>query len=209
MIKKLIFDLDNTLIIPNYNDMESFINENLSGVDPNFSKDLNRLLFMYEEENTKYEKEKLYKYLNDRCNVEIPKQLYNDLLEGTANLPEQDFSNSIEILKYLKEKGFEIVILTIWFKDIQCEKINVAGLSKYIDKVYSGEEFLKPRMESFRNASRNYHYDECAMIGDNYEKDILIPKKLGMKTFYLNKNDKNIDKGVIKIENIIELKGYL
>ena len=209
MIKRLIFDLDNTLIIPNYNEMESYANKNIIGVDYNFYENLNKLLFSFEKENTKYEKEKLYKYLNDKCNVNIPQQVFNNLLEITAKLPEQDFTESIETLDYLKRKRFEIVILTNWFKDIQYKKLTKAGLAKYIDKVYSGEEFLKPRIESYKNAIGQYNYNECAMIGDSFEKDIVIPKKLGMQTFFLNRNKKDKPKDIIQIYTILDLKKYL
>ena len=47
------------------------------------------------------------------------------------------------------------------------------------------------------------------MIGDNFNTDILGAMKYGIKAIYLNKNKEDIEKNIIQITNIKELKEFL
>ena len=209
MIKRIIFDLDNTLIIPNYYDMQKYLKETFYENYDSIMKNVNKVLFSYEQEFDRYEKIELHKYINNHCKINMTKEDFEGLLDTTINIPQQDFSESKNILRYLKSKGYEIVILTNWFKDIQYKKLKIAGLSEYVDELYSGDMFLKPSRESFENALGNNKTEECIMIGDNFNTDILGAMKYGIKAIYLNKNKEDIEKNIIQITNIKELKEFL
>lgn len=209
MVKRIIFDLDNTLIIPNYDDMKNILKE--EKIDLDFCNNINKYLFEYESNHTKYDKSTLLNFLNEKCNQPLSMKLLERIIESTKDIPIQDFSESENILKYLKSKEYEIVILTNWFKDIQMEKIKKANIGIYIDCIYDGEQYLKPYKESFENAKKDNKYEECAMIGDNFLIDILEASKLGMRSFFINKNKQNYEEHInyIEINKLEDLKKYL
>lgn len=209
MVKRVIFDLDNTLIIPNYYEMQKYLKSIFPEVICTDAKNINDLLFRYEKEFDRYEKSNLNKYINNHCNIKMTREIFNELIKTTLNIPQQDFDESKDLLKYLKSKGYEIVILTNWFKDIQCEKLKIAGLLEYIDEIYSGEEFLKPSRESFESALGDHKKTECIMVGDNLNTDILGAIKSGIQAIYLNKNKDYIKDDIIQINSIKELKDFL
>ena len=115
-------------------------------------------------------------------------------------------NNTINILKFL-DKKYEIVALTNWYKDIQYKRLEKVGINKYFKEVYGIETGKKPNPEAFKKAIGNNLYSECVMIGDNLNSDIEVPKKLGMKTIYYNKNCKNNKEN--EINNLNELLNIL
>ena len=86
------------------------------------------------------------------------------------------------------------------------------GILKFFKGVYGGDKFTKPHKQSFLNATGEYKIDECAMIGDNINVDIIGAKNSGIKRVVW-KDNKNIaseykDKlsGVDVIKNLENLK---
>ena len=102
MIKRIIFDLDNTLIIPNYYDMQKYLKETFYENYDSIMKNVNKVLFSYEQEFDRYEKIELHKYINNHCKINMTKEDFEGLLDTTINIPQQDFSFFINILRYLK-----------------------------------------------------------------------------------------------------------
>ena len=76
------------------------------------------------------------------------------------------------------------------------------GLYDYFVEVYGGDEFLKPNPNSYLNVCDDV--SECVMIGDNYHKDFLGPKNIGMGAILYDSNDKISEK--CKIKRMNELK---
>ena len=55
-----------------------------------------------------------------------------------------------------------------------------------------GDLNLKPNKESYLNACGNYHVNECIMIGDTIEKDVIGPNKFGIDSIYYNPEKINL-----------------
>jgi putative hydrolase of the HAD superfamily len=123
------------------------------------------------------------------------------------------FPYTHEILTYLQAK-YPLYILTNGFRETQFSKMKNCGLSKYFQHVFTSETigFNKPHPKIFQWAlsSVNGKKEECLMIGDDMEVDILGAKSCGMDGVFFNP-DKLITnaKATFEIRSLIELSGIL
>jgi len=98
------------------------------------------------------------------------------------------FPNVIELLDHLNNLNIQTAIITDLNSQIQFRKIIFFGLEQYFDYVVTSEEagFDKPSKEPFNLALKKLDLlpNECWMIGDNLNADILGGKKCGLTTLY-------------------------
>lgn len=209
MIKRIIFDLDGTLIRGNYEELGKYYQTLDNSIDEAFVSNLNRYLMEYEEHNKKYSYKELFNFLDSKTTRKLKYECYLSMLEHSADIEKKDLLIDKKILKELACK-YEIYVLTNWFYDIQMKKLQKAGISKYITKVISGETLLKPNKKAYELCTIGLNKSECVFVGDNYFKDILVPLKSGYKTIWYNPlNDSNGENGIEindlkKVLNVIE-----
>lgn len=147
--------------------------------------------------------------LNTFYLTEMPKQ--NHLLEG-----------AVELLDYLKKKGYALNIITNGFQEVQQKKIEVASLIGYFDKIFTSEmvKANKPGREIFEYAikSSNAPKRSSLMIGDDWETDVTGALNFGIDAVYINKHSGRLQyqkqmektKNTIYIfKNILQLKSIL
>jgi len=107
-----------------------------------------------------------------------------------------------ELLDVLNNLNIQTAIITDLNSQIQFRKIIFFGLEQYFDYVVTSEEAGcdKPSKAPFELALKklNLNPNECWMIGDNLNADILGGKKCGLTTLY-----KYESKDETKIFNII------
>lgn len=100
------------------------------------------------------------------------------------------FPHTIEILDYLKEKKYELHLITNGFEKTQWSKLNHSGLSGYFTHVVTSEasNSLKPKKEIFDFAmdKAKASLPESIMIGDNLDADIQGAMNAGMDTVFVN-----------------------
>ena len=209
MIKRIIFDFDDTLVPFRdyyYKQLFDFYNCYLPGTN---KQEAFLGLMNYMESNIKYyTKEELIKTMEEYLNTKLPNDFWDTFVSLMINMVEQRDSDVKDILEYLSSK-YELVILTNWIKEVQVGKLKKLGLYRYFKEVYACDTFLvKPSLESFEIAKGKYKYNECAMVGDSFKIDIEIPNKLGMKTYFITNEDIFI-KNNICIKSLDELKELL
>lgn len=210
MIKRIIFDIDNTLL-DTYKDCidtyKKYIEYNKLNIN---AKDIYDIFEEYEVSNGNYIKEDLSIFLSKK--IKVDKIDINNLLDLYSNHSTLINNNTINILEYLSKK-YEIVALTNWYKDIQYKRLEKVGINNYFKEIYGIEDAKKPNPEAFKKAIGNNLYNECVMIGDSLKSDIEVPKELGMKTIYYNKNCKNNNENEInnlnELLNILKKEGIL
>lgn len=82
-------------------------------------------------------------------------------------------------------------------------------MKKHFDFIVNSFEygFLKDSEMLFKIALKKtgLKKKDVAFVGNSYEDDILLAKKFGLKTIFLNKNNKN-KKGDLTIISLKELK---
>lgn len=207
MIKKLIFDLDNTLIMwkDEYVDaLRDTLKKYNNNEDPNY---INDLIDSYENYYDKYDKEKMLEHINNNIKDKVSVDFMNDFLEkiGFMSEPNEDV---IDTLEYLSKK-YELVVLTNWFTVPQANRLKTAKIDKYFKEIYGGEYFIKPNKEAFINAAGNTKLEECIMIGDSYNLDVMGAYNAGIKPIFMNPKHKENKNNFEEIEKLSDLKDIL
>lgn len=212
MIKRVIFDIDNTLI-PWKEEYYSEIKKVLKELNIDYTeKDYEKILEAFGEyENVYYtfDKKLMLKYINDYTNKKYPEEFIYNVIEKWANcVPEKIDKNIIKLLEYLKSK-YELVILTDWYKDQQIKRLEKVEILKYFSDIYSAENTRrKPFKEAFIHAIGDNKPNECIMIGDNFERDIKGALNAGLQAIYYAPNEIKENKEyytISKLEDIMNI----
>jgi len=197
MIKKIIIDLDDTLIINNKESIKDYVNV-LKKYDSNCEYEdalkLYECIGKYELSVDYYDKEELLYFINNYFNKDYDISFIDDILNAVGNWCYLIPDNLIDTLEYLSSK-YELYVLTNWFTSSQSKRLDKVNISKYFKEIVGPEKYVKPSVEAFKYFFKDSKPEECVMIGDRYEIDIEVPLKLGMKAYLfdrLNKYD-NID----------------
>ncbi len=122
--------------------------------------------------------------------------------------------NSLEILNHLKEKGYNIHLITNGFLEVQDIKMKASGLDKLIDKSFISEEvgFKKPDHRIFYHAMETVGgtVENSVMVGDDLAVDIIPAKEIGMFHIYFNRkkisHDEKLD---CEIYDLIEIRDII
>ena len=197
MIKRLIFDLDNTLItwVDKYDEAlkDTLIKYNIDFDYHVLTKSIDE----YDYNSEIYNSYDLIDYINTKHNLNITIDFINDWLceLGTKG----DVSKEVvKLLEYLSSK-YELVVLTSWEGKCQTDRLKHAGIFKYFKNVYGGEVIKKPNKEAFIKAMGPYDISECIMVGDSMKFDIEPANELGIKTYMVGSD----------IDSILDLKEML
>jgi len=222
--KHLFFDLDDTLW--DFEKNSSQVLEKLFfefDLDKKLKTNFINFYFTYKETNSllwqQYGKKEIDKsYLrNHRFNLTFKKfnyDNYNENLRVTEEYLNQSpkgkhlKESCIETLDYL-DKHYKLHIITNGFKEVQSIKIDNCGLKNYFDTIIISEEhnLTKPDEKIFRLAENfaKTTKDECVMIGDNFESDIIGAINSGWDAIYFTeKNPENFSGK--NISNLKELQ---
>lgn len=108
----------------------------------------------------------------------------------TLPVKKELFPYTIEILDYLKGKGYRLHLVTNGFERVQHNKLRHSGLHAYFEAVITSEasNSLKPHKEIFQYALQQVHAlpEESVMIGDNPDADIQGGINAGIDTIFVN-----------------------
>jgi putative hydrolase of the HAD superfamily len=121
------------------------------------------------------------------------------------------FPYTIEILEYLKNKGYILHLITNGFESVQHNKLKHSNLTDYFNEVITseGSNSLKPNKEIFDYAinKSGAAINESIMIGDNLEADIQGGINAGMDTIFVNHlNIRPHIKATYEIKHLKELE---
>lgn len=209
MIKRVILDIDNTLI-PWEDKYYKEISKVLDKLNIEYTdKDYNEILEALSEYENKYytfDKKMMLDYINKYTNKKYPIEFMYNIIDKWANcVPEKLEDGVIDTLEYLKTK-YELVILTDWYADQQKTRLEKLNILNYFSNIYSAEKTKrKPFKEAFMQAIGDNKPEECIMIGDNLERDIKGALKAGLNAVYYNPNHKEFNIKCTDISSIKEL----
>ena len=100
------------------------------------------------------------------------------------------FPHTVEILRYLTDKGYHLHLITNGFEKVQLSKLENSGIDSYFKAVITSEvsNSLKPHKEIFDYAFRKAGADpaESIMLGDSIEADIQGAINAGIDQVYVN-----------------------
>ncbi|MBR3132489.1 MAG: HAD family hydrolase [Clostridia bacterium] len=210
MIKKIVFDLDNTLLFlsdeweEKYKKFMDKYNLNISANDlflciGNFEKKMKNIVVS---------KQKLSEYVSNDLSIDFTIDMILELSEIYNNTPLLNTDTIYDALNYLSEK-YELIAYTNWFTDDQIKRLKKYDLDKFFTKVY-GWDILpkKPSKEGLSEIIKNDDIENYIFIGDSIELDLEVPYSIGIATIFYNR--KNIKQNKYKeIFKIKELKNIL
>lgn len=207
--KKIIFDLDNTLLfisdewIDAYNSFIDKYNLNVS------AEELYSTIGTIEKNNPDIyiTKQFFIDYINDKLSLDFDEQKCDEFLEIYAKIPLKNIEVVENILAYLSNK-YELIAYTDWFTDNQILRLKINKIDNYFSKVLGWDVLpAKPSMKGLREIVGN-NINNYIFIGDNIDTDIKLPVSIGIETIFYNR--KGIFQDEYKeIRNIDELKGIL
>lgn len=207
MIKRLIFDLDNTLIMWK----DEYVGALAKTIDKfNINCDahyLSDLIDEYENYYDRYDKELLMEFINKNIESKVDIGFIDDFLYNIGFCGDVDDS-VVETLEYLSSK-YELVVLTNWFTTAQFNRLKSAGIDKYFKKVFGGDLVLKPNEEAFINSCEGLDVKSCLMIGDDYDRDMIGAQSAGLNTLYFNYKKKDNVLNFDEFYNFSDLKNIL
>lgn len=201
MIKNIIFDLDNTIILDKLEDAD-FYKESLRklGYDENDYLGIFEAVDLYEEnltdENPYFNKEEMLEFINKTMNRNYDMRLIDELNDAVGKYWTKRVMIEEEVIKELSSK-YNLYVFTNFFEKPQEERLEVIGYRKYFKEVLGADRFgSKPFKKSMERVLDyiNSTAEECIMVGDSIKKDILVANKVNMKSILFNYNGKKDDK---------------
>jgi len=141
-----------------------------------------------------------------------------------SEMPKQSklVDGAIDLLDYLKNKNYQLFIITNGFSEVQYNKLKSSKLLPYFKKIFISEEIKapKPAREIFEHAikSANARKSTSLMIGDDLEVDVLGALCAGIDAVYVHhsnipdvemKHHKKLNKRYLAIAELQELKARL
>jgi putative hydrolase of the HAD superfamily len=148
----------------------------------------------------------------EKLNISIKPSVIDDISDDyVKHLPDNNFllQDAITVLDYLFPK-YTLHIITNGFTEVQNTKIKNSNLKKYFTCIIDSETVgvKKPHSKIFQYAfevSKATNKNQCLMIGDNYEADIMGAINNDFKAIHLNSNNETLHKNSIIINDLISL----
>ena len=120
---------------------------------------------------------------------------------------------ALEILRYLKARGYRMYVVTNGMQQMQKERMKAAGLSGFFEGVFASEElgFQKPDIRFFQACARqipSYRPEETALVGDSLTSDVEGGRRAGISVCWFHPRGKeNRESGARwEICSLLELK---
>lgn len=232
MYTTIIFDLDDTLSDNRKNMQGAFkkvVGEKYSDKEFERFNDIDQRIWkeraegiiknpregMTKEEVTEWIRaQRFIKYFENITYEEAVK--CNDLYVEGLKEKAEPINGALEILKYLKEKNYNIIIATNGPSDALPAKLNKLKIDKFVDLTFAADECgnMKPHTHFYEALfdKINYHNKEKMLfIGDELDKDIKGGNNFGIDTcWFNNKNEECVEYiPTYEIHDLIELKKIL
>ncbi|RZT93142.1 putative hydrolase of the HAD superfamily [Ancylomarina subtilis] len=139
----------------------------------------------------------------------LAKEIAHDFID-LSPLQTEVFPNTHECLEYLKNKNYQLHIITNGFNEVQGRKLQNSKLEKYFNQIITSENAgaNKPHAQIFEYALKQTgaQIEQSIMIGDDLSTDIKGARDMGMDHIYFNPKKANHDeKLTFEIENLKEL----
>jgi 2-haloalkanoic acid dehalogenase type II len=165
--------------------------------------------FKSEKEFFKAAMDNAFDELEINASAEQKMKAYNEMCWGKRFL----FPETKDAIENLRE-DFTVIIASN--SDTEPLLIDLDKHELQVDKVFSSEKlkFYKPHQEFYQRLLKKIgkNPDECVYIGDSLKNDVLMPKKAGMKSIWINRNNEKIENNVkpdLVVNNLLEIEQNL
>lgn len=97
---------------------------------------------------------------------------------------------AVQLLEYLKGRGYCLSVVSNGFKEVQCEKMRTSGIYDYFGHVFLSEDigFQKPLRPFFDHVLGSLHAEprQCILVGDDINVDIAGARNAGIDQIFCN-----------------------
>ena len=136
--------------------------------------------------------------------------IYLELLPQCTQL----FPYTKEILTYLKNKNYQLHIVSNGFENTQHKKLKYSGIQDFFTHVITSEasNFIKPDKQIFEYSAQksNTLLEKCIMIGDSPEADLKGAYNAGIPSIYVDHMNKDtVVPYTFRINNLKAIEGIL
>lgn len=186
MIKRIIFDIDGTLI--SGIDLKPIIIETFKkyGIE-----DIERInLFIsniseYERNYNCYDKDLYLNFFSNITGIKLDYNFLKILFQEAKNAIPNNIVLIREMLSTLSE--YELVLLSNYFEESQRNRLTAMGINNFFSEYY-GEKIIKPNKQAYMSAKGKNEPEECLIVGNDKLLDVDIPMSLGFKALYVDKD---------------------
>lgn len=186
-MKAVVFDLDDTLynerdfVLGGFRAVASYLS-GLKSLDSDIM--LSRMVEILEDTG----RGKIFDTIIDEYNIDVPVKKLVEIYR-TASMKLQLYPDAKTCLERLRNKGYNIGLITDGLRTVQWHKIHLLNIKDYFDEILVtndlGDEFYKPKEEVYIEMAKRLDIllEEMAYVGDNPNKDFIGAKALGITTF--------------------------
>lgn len=203
MIKRIIFDVDGTLI--RGVTFTSSIERTLKRFNMYSEENVDAFIEAtrtYEKSHNNYNKADYTAHIEAMMNTKVPNNFLTTFFEELRTCAEPRNQELIDKLQSLSEK-YELVLLTNFFAESQLNRLNTMEIGKFFSECY-GENKIKPNKEAYISACGNNKKSECIMIGDDVFLDIKRAKQEGLNTIFVNTKKISVSPQIGVVVNSVE-----
>ena len=141
--------------------------------------------------------------------IELAKEIAQDFID-ISPLQTETFPHTHKCLEYLKDKNYQLHIITNGFNEVQGRKLQNSKLESFFTHVITSEDAgaNKPHAQIFDFAFNltGAQINNSIMIGDDLNTDIKGARDMGMDHIYFNpKKASHKEDLTFEIENLKEL----
>lgn len=219
MIKRLIFDVDGTLIagdkffssidgkVVTGNAIVIVIENVLKRLNLYSKENVDKFLNAideYEEQFDNYNKKDYIEFFEGILGKPLESSFIDIIFDEISHCIPSENEKLVDTITKLSEK-YELVLLTNYFGKSQMNRLNNMGIGKFFTECH-GESLIKPHYNSYINACGKNKPNECVMIGDDYLLDVECATKSGLNTIWVNsKNLKNHNTNTVMVKKVEEI----
>ena len=208
-IKKIIFDLDNTLLFisSNWNDYyQRLIDKYNFKTTP---EELYSTIGSFERNNVDkiITKDYFIKYINEKLPINFTEEILENFLRNYADIPLLNLDIITNVLTYLSQK-YELIVYSNWFAESQVLRLRKNNLLQFFTKIYGDDTLpIKPSKRGLEKLIGDDNIEDFVFIGDDISIDLEMPQSIGMDTIFYNRKNIEQDKyrEIHDIEELIEL----
>lgn len=209
MIKRLIFDVDGTLI-QGVNFVAS-VEQTLKRIGV-YSDEAVRLFLQgiktYEQMYDNYNIVDYTTHMGNAIHRKMPQEFVTVFFEELKTCIPPRNQLLIDTIQRLAQR-YELVLLTNYFVESQLNRLNNMGIGQYFQECY-GEHKIKPNKEAYLSACGDKKSNECVMIGDDIYLDITRAKQEGLNTILVNSKEITVDANIgIMVKSVEEISKKL
>ena len=155
-IKKIIFDLDNTLLFisSNWNDYyQRLIDKYNFKTTP---EELYSTIGSFERNNVDkiITKDYFIKYINEKLPINFTEEILENFLSNYADIPLLNLDIITNVLTYLSQK-YELIVYSNWFAESQVLRLRKNNLLQFFTKIYGDDTLpIKPSKRGLEKLPR-------------------------------------------------------